>query len=127
MARPKRFELLTPRFVVWCSIQLSYGRTAGGGKIRGNSGIAIERRPAWQGLVRVQDMQNGQATPPLHRQPRRLFTGACIASRSESPRGHAATAMLRSLGGPYTAEVRLLPLLADVSRGMQRPLDFIPL
>jgi site-specific DNA recombinase len=29
MARPKRFELLTPRFVVWCSIQLSYGRADG--------------------------------------------------------------------------------------------------
>jgi site-specific DNA recombinase len=29
MARPKRFELLTPRFVVWCSIQLSYGRAGG--------------------------------------------------------------------------------------------------
>lgn len=28
VARPKRFELLTPRFVVWCSIQLSYGRPA---------------------------------------------------------------------------------------------------
>ena len=28
MARPKRFELLTPRFEVWCSIQLSYGRRA---------------------------------------------------------------------------------------------------
>ena len=28
MARPKGFEPLTPRFVVWCSIQLSYGRTA---------------------------------------------------------------------------------------------------
>jgi hypothetical protein len=28
VARPKRFELLTPRFVVWCSIQLSYGRLA---------------------------------------------------------------------------------------------------
>ena len=26
MVHPKRFELLTPRFVVWCSIQLSYGR-----------------------------------------------------------------------------------------------------
>src|SRR3984957_15290350 len=26
MARPERFELPTPRFVVWCSIQLSYGR-----------------------------------------------------------------------------------------------------
>ena len=24
MAHRKRFELLTPRFVVWCSIQLSY-------------------------------------------------------------------------------------------------------
>jgi hypothetical protein len=28
MAHPKRFELLTPRFVVWCSIQLSYGCVA---------------------------------------------------------------------------------------------------
>ncbi len=28
LARPERFELLTPRFVVWCSIQLSYGRFA---------------------------------------------------------------------------------------------------
>ncbi len=25
MAHPKGFEPLTPRFVVWCSIQLSYG------------------------------------------------------------------------------------------------------
>jgi hypothetical protein len=29
MARSKRFELLTPRFVVWCSIQLSYERACG--------------------------------------------------------------------------------------------------
>ena len=28
LARPERFELPTPRFVVWCSIQLSYGREA---------------------------------------------------------------------------------------------------
>ena len=26
--RPERLELPTPRFVVWCSIQLSYGRQA---------------------------------------------------------------------------------------------------
>ena len=30
LARPRRFELLTPRFVVWCSIQLSYGRIRAG-------------------------------------------------------------------------------------------------
>ena len=34
LARPKRFELLTPRFVVWCSIQLSYGRAREAGCIR---------------------------------------------------------------------------------------------
>src|ERR1700689_2454360 len=28
LARPERFELPTPRSVVWCSIQLSYGRKA---------------------------------------------------------------------------------------------------
>ena len=30
MARSGRFELPTPRFVVWCSIQLSYERVAAG-------------------------------------------------------------------------------------------------
>ena len=29
LARPRRFELLTPRSVVWCSVQLSYGRRGG--------------------------------------------------------------------------------------------------
>ena len=28
MARPEEFELPTPKFVVWCSIQLSYGRAS---------------------------------------------------------------------------------------------------
>ena len=30
VARPERFELPTPRSVVWCSVQLSYGRTRDG-------------------------------------------------------------------------------------------------
>ena len=57
MARPKRFELLTPRFVVWCSIHLSYERVAGSRNPEGNttpcllaaaddrSALAMPRRP----------------------------------------------------------------------------------
>jgi hypothetical protein len=51
MARPKRFELLTPRFVVWCSIQLSYGRVfawhlglKGPGCVRIGSGRVAKER-----------------------------------------------------------------------------------
>jgi hypothetical protein len=62
LARPKRFELLTPRFVVWCSIQLSYGRVfrlafglKGPGCVRTRSGrsrksaLATRSGLAWQG------------------------------------------------------------------------------
>ena len=37
MARPEGFEPPAPRFVVWCSIQLSYGR-AGDGDIGARGG-----------------------------------------------------------------------------------------
>ena len=40
MARPKGFEPLTPRFVVWCSIQLSYGRAVWGVLYGGRRGSA---------------------------------------------------------------------------------------
>src|SRR5690242_14874552 len=49
LARPRGFEPLTPRSVVWCSIQLSYGRPQaafGAGRTRGRSysqALAIAR------------------------------------------------------------------------------------
>ena len=57
MARPEGFEPPAPRFVVWCSIQLSYGRAGGadiGAKPQGRNprpapaqaGVAGERSPA---------------------------------------------------------------------------------
>ena len=42
VARPERFELPTPRFVVWCSIQLSYGREP---RFRKNLWPGAEGRP----------------------------------------------------------------------------------
>src|SRR5207245_7390865 len=56
VARPKRFELLTPRFVVWCSIQLSYGRVLRiarenvpkTSKAAGNAPLAIGFGQRWQ-------------------------------------------------------------------------------
>src|SRR6266851_8101294 len=50
MARPERLELPTPRFVVWCSIQLSYGRQATTGRCRAAGEAAEPTRiaPIWQ-------------------------------------------------------------------------------
>ena len=52
LARPERLELPTPRFVVWCSIQLSYGRgvrglaepSLGGKVALGSAGAAFHCR-----------------------------------------------------------------------------------
>src|SRR6186713_3272733 len=44
MARPERFELPAPRFVVWCSIQLSYGRAVRRARHRGRSRAAQPAR-----------------------------------------------------------------------------------
>jgi hypothetical protein len=51
VARPEGLEPPTPRFVVWCSIQLSYGRSAGGGDVadpsRPGKAPPAKRRSAW--------------------------------------------------------------------------------
>src|SRR6185295_18419079 len=41
-------ELLTPRFVVWCSIQLSYGRIVPDGRSGRKPGVAKGYVPYWQ-------------------------------------------------------------------------------
>ena len=70
LARPKRFELLTPRFVVWCSIQLSYGRclcqARTGKRGRGGRGIAKGLVRRWQGFGSARlrfDIRVGLAVP----------------------------------------------------------------
>jgi hypothetical protein len=59
MARSKRFELLTPRFVVWCSIQLSYERasrgTATGAEPTQFTGTAQGPRPEYCPTVQASD------------------------------------------------------------------------
>ncbi len=45
MARPERFELPTPKFVAWCSIQLSYGRVL----------VDPGARHPWRGARREKD------------------------------------------------------------------------
>ena len=39
MVRPERFELPTPKFVAWCSIQLSYGRKSRSGIVQNPEGL----------------------------------------------------------------------------------------
>ena len=57
MARPKRFELLTPKFVVWCSIQLSYGRMPRA--VAARRGIATALFVPLQGLVAAEFRNTG--------------------------------------------------------------------
>jgi hypothetical protein len=56
MARPEGFEPPAPRFVVWCSIQLSYGR-AGTGDIGARAGARNPRLPHRRGALREQAMR----------------------------------------------------------------------
>ena len=78
MARPKGFEPLTPRFVVWCSIQLSYGRAGAekrqGRDIGGGTGprnpSRVDRRNVGRRALVANDIGrrfSQQLTEPQHR------------------------------------------------------------
>jgi hypothetical protein len=85
MARPERFELPTPRFVVWCSIQLSYGRV-----LRGAQGdapatdIGRERAPSYR-LRSLLARLGTIAHPP--RSAGNAIAAANRISRTRAPRG----------------------------------------
>src|SRR5713101_7388209 len=74
LARPKRFELLTPRFVVWCSIQLSYGRFCA--KRGPASAVAADGAIAKGSVRRWQGFGSGPRTKAGGERPiRSLATG----------------------------------------------------
>jgi hypothetical protein len=107
MARPKRFELLTPRFVVWCSIQLSYGR---------EGAVHSARLRRLQGGFVSHRRQNGK---PLPRAP--LRQGAALGVHNLD---HADAGARRPVpaGGEHVLDVdggpgdhRLDPAIAAVA------------
>jgi hypothetical protein len=83
MARPKRFELLTPRFVVWCSIQLSYGRV-----------LRIAREVFPNEQIRRERAFSYRLQPPLASLPalvRFERDGNAPVTRGRDPRVHRAS------------------------------------
>src|SRR3954469_22822945 len=68
LARPERFELPTPRFVVWCSIQLSYGRLVPVGPIARvrNGRIAIGSSRRWQAWPGTRPASCPATVPGIH-------------------------------------------------------------
>src|SRR5437763_238908 len=93
MARPKRFELLTPRFVVWCSIQLSYGRFGAKGRTRkaGRVGRSIAKGliRCWQGLA----LESVRHRPAVVRSDPLACLAAPAAPRRSPPSAAASGAL----------------------------------
>ncbi len=95
MARPEGFEPPAPRFVVWCSIQLSYGRL-GVGDIGASAGV---RKPRMRAFARL---PGGAAK---HRERR------MIRARFPVPLA-AAIALAAGLAGGCAAREGAFPSLA---------------
>ena len=60
MAHPERFERPTPRFVVWCSIQLSYGRAWRAPHRQAPTAWQSLNHPFCKQLCRQRDIERGR-------------------------------------------------------------------
>ena len=78
LARSERFELPTPRFVVWCSIQLSYERVCG----------RASRRPGRDGVETASGASLKPSTRLGNRHPRHDASGLAQARPRLFHRGH---------------------------------------
>src|SRR5260370_31174166 len=105
MARPDGFEPPTPRFVVWCSIQLSYGRVLRiaresvpkTSKAAGNAPLAIGSGPQWQvrqedAGVRFDPMRTGRVPDVVQR----ISDAPLIRDRHGLKRSRVCSAPLRA-------------------------------
>src|SRR4029079_3196971 len=96
LARPEGFEPPTPRFVVWCSIQLSYGRLEGGhiGRWAG-LGNSLPGESPEQGAIHRRRGQPGsllerEPTPALSFASNRLTTPAAASVKEKNKCGATA-------------------------------------
>ena len=92
LADPKRFELLTPRSVVWCSIQLSYGSRRERA-CSGAGGGAQPLRPRFQAA----SLSSSRSTAsPITLVPTRAMPGAIMSAVRSPPASTFSTAVSSS-------------------------------
>ena len=89
MARPNGFEPLTPRFVVWCSIQLSYGRMGpliGDGirEVKSGNGLDSGWISGWQPTGAVRNVRP-PAIQPCDLEPTADASGAARLRPARAP------------------------------------------
>jgi hypothetical protein len=116
MARPERFERPTPRFVVWCSIQLSYGRLPAdarsgrmsSGRWHGRDAVISRSPRPWQASVAISPSQAAarRGKPCSSRWDRRV-AGLATKQRRRRLR-HSAAWSAPAMGGrlPWAVSVR---------------------
>ena len=92
LADPKRFELLTPRSVVWCSIQLSYGSR----RERACSGAGGGAQPLRRRFQAASLSSSRSTASPITLVPTRAMPGAMMSAVRSPPASTFSTAVSSS-------------------------------